>query len=140
MKDFYIFKINDSFFNIYENKTYYLYKILENISKTSNNDFISSYKLYEQIILPFDKSNINSTIYKSYKKNKNYNKNLNKHILNNDKENTKLTIYNTYIKIKTNKSVPEFIKTIDKEDNLFICDFKNKDYFWLNKVKIKKLV
>ena len=140
MKDFYIFKINDSFFNIYENKTYYLYKILENISKTSNNDFILSYKLYEQIILPFDKSNINSTIYKSYKKNKNYNKNLNKHILNNEKENTKLTIYNTYIKIKTNKSVPEFIKTIDKEDNLFICDFKNKNYFWLNKVLIKKLV
>ena len=40
MRVYYLFKINDSFSKLYYNKTYYLYKMLEQISKSSQNDFI----------------------------------------------------------------------------------------------------
>ena len=49
-------------------------------------------------------------------------------------EYAKLSIKNANIKIKTNINFPIFLKTIyNYTDNIFICDFVNKDYFWLDK-------
>lgn len=140
MRVYYLFKINDSFSKLYFNKTYYLYKMLEQISLSSKNDFIISYRLFEQMANPFNKTKINSEIYKKYEYNENYIKTLNKHVLDNGVEKTKLTVYNTYIKIKTNKNITEFFKVLENEKNIFVCDFSNKDYFWLDKVCVKKLV
>ena len=140
MRVYYLFKINDSFSKLYYNKTYYLYKMLEQISMSSKNDFIISYRLFEQIAKPFDKTNINSNLYKAFSFDQNYTKTLNKHILDDGIEKTKLTVYNTYIKIKTNKNITEFFKILSSGNNIFVCDFNNKDYFWLSKVNAKKLV
>lgn len=140
MRVYYLFKINDSFSNLYYNKTYYLYKMLEQISNSSKNDFIISYRLFEQMALAFNKTEINSKLYRKYAFNENYFKSLNKHMLDNGVEKTKLTVYNTYIKVKTNKNITEFFKIINTEKNVFVCDFINKDYFWLNKVTPKTLV
>ena len=82
----------------------YLYKMLDEISKSSKNDFIISYRLFSQMATPFNKTDINSKIYRNYAFDDSYKKTLNKHVLNNLVENTKLTVYNTYIKIKTNKN------------------------------------
>ena len=140
MRTYYVFKINDSFSKLYYNKTYYLYKMLEQISLSSKNDFIISYRLFEQMAVPFDKTNINSKIYRRYAFDENYKKTLNKHVLDNGVEKTRLTVYNTYIKIKTNKNITEFFKVLSTQENIFICDFNNKDYFWLSKVSSKSLV
>lgn len=140
MRTYYVFKINDSFSKLYYNKTYYLYKMLEQISLSSKNDFIISYRLFEQMAVPFDKTNINSKIYRRYAFDVNYKKTLNIHVLDNGVEKTRLTVYNTYIKIKTNKNITEFFKVLITQENIFICDFNNKDYFWLSKVSSKSLV
>ncbi len=140
MRVYYLFKINDSFSKLYYNKTYYLYKMLEQISLSSKNDFIISYRLFEQMAVAFNKTEINSEIYRKYSYDSNYYKTLNKHILDNGIEKTKLTVYNTYIKVKTNKNITEFFKILQKESNVFVCDFINKDYFWLSKVSTKSLV
>ena len=140
MRVYYLFKINDSFSKLYYNKTYYLYKMLEEISKSSKNDFIISYRLFEQMATAYDKTKINSMIYKKFMDDENYNKILNKHILDDGVEKTKLTVYNTYIKIKTNQYISAFFKILSNEENVFVCDFNNKDYFWLNKVVRKSLV
>lgn len=140
MRVYYLFKINDSFSKLYYNKTYYLYKMLEQISLSSKNDFIISYRLFEQMALAFNKTDVNSKIYRKYAFDNNYKKTLNKHILDDGIENTKLTVYNTYIKVKTNKNISAFFKILSNEDNIFVCDFNNKDYFWLDKVSRKTLV
>lgn len=140
MRVYYLFKINDSFSKLYYNKTYYLYKMLEQISLSSKNDFIISYRLFEQMAVAFNKTDINSKIYRKYAFDENYKKTLNKHVLNNVVENTKLTVYNTYIKVKTNKNITDFFKVLSIEENIFICDFNNKDYFWLSNVSSKSLV
>ena len=88
----------------------------------------------------YDKTKINSMIYKKFMDDENYNKILNKHILDDGVEKTKLTVYNTYIKIKTNQNISAFFKILSNEENVFVCDFNNKDYFWLNKVVRKSLV
>lgn len=140
MRVYYLFKINDSFSKLYYNKTYYLYKILEQISNSSKNDFIISYRIFEQIAVAYNKTDVNSNIYRLFSCNKNYKKTLNKHILDDGVEKTKLTVYNTYIKIKTNQNLTSFFKVLKKEENVFVCDFNNKDYFWLNKVASKSLL
>lgn len=140
MRVYYLFKINDSFSKLYYNKTYYLYKMLEQISKSSQNDFIISYRLFSQMATAYSKVEINSNIYKAFEYNDKYMKTLNKHILNDGVEKTKLTVYNTYIKIKTNQNLTSFFKVLNKEKNIFVCDFNNKDYFWLSKVSSKSLV
>lgn len=140
MRVYYLFKINDSFSKLYYNKTYYLYKMLEQISLSSKNDFIISYRLFEQMAVPYNKTDINSKIYRKYAFDENYKKTLNKHILDDGVEKTKLTVYNTYIKIKTNKNITSFFKILSSEENVFVCDFSNKDYFWLSKVTRKSLV
>ena len=136
----YLIKITDSFSKLYYNKTYYLYKMLEQISLSSKNDFIISYRLFEQMAVPYNKTDVNSRIYRKYALDDNYKKTLNKHILDDGVEKTKLTVYNTYIKIKTNKNITSFFKILSSEENVFVCDFSNKDYFWLNKVTRKSLV
>lgn len=133
MRTYYLFKINDSFSKLYQNKTYYLYKMLEQISLSSKNDFIISYRLFEQMAVPYNKTNINSMLYRNYAFDSNYRKILNKHTFDDSIEKTKLTVYNTYIKIRTNKNFTTFFKELLKEENVFVCDFNNKDYFWLSK-------
>ncbi len=140
MRVYYLFKINDSFSKLYYNKTYYLYKMLEQISKSSQNDFIIAYRLFSQMATAYNKVEINSNIYKAFEYNDKYMKTLNKHILNDGVEKTKLTVYNTYIKIRTNQNLTSFFKVLNREKNIFVCDFNNKDYFWLSKVSSKSLV
>ncbi len=139
MRVYYLFKINDSFSKLYYNKTYYLYKMLEQISQSSKNDFIISYRLFEQMAVAYNKNEVNGNIYKAFEHDANYVKTLNKHILDDGVEKTKLTVYNTYIKIKTNQNITSFFKVLANEENVFVCDFNNKDYFWLSKVSPKSL-
>ena len=129
MRVYYLFKINDSFTGLYKNKTFYLYKMFEQISKSSKSDFIISYRLFSQMASTFNKSNVNGVLYKSYFNNSCYDKILNKHIYDDGVEKTKLMVYNTYIKIKTNKNITCFFKNLAYLDNVFVCDFKNKDIY-----------
>lgn len=140
MRVYYLFKINDSFSNLYQNKTFYLYKMLEQISKSSKNDFIISYRLFSQMADPYDKSFINGLLFKTYYDDPSYTKTLNKHVYNDSVEKTKLTVYNTYIKIKTNKNITCFFKKLANVENVFVCDFQNRDYFWLNKVAARACI
>lgn len=139
MRVYYLFKINESFSNLYYNKTYYLYKMLEQIYKSSKSDFIISYRLFSQMAVAYNKAEINSNIYKEFLYDSNYMKTLNKHTFDDGIEKTKLTVYNTYIKIKTNQNLTNFFRILVKEKNIFVCDFNNKDYFWLGKVSSKSL-
>lgn len=99
---------------------------------------VLTYRVYEQIAITFRKDNFNSYLYEKYQNCSCYIKNNNSHIYSNNFEYTKLVITNTNLKIKSNVNNPIFFKDInDFYDNIFICDFINKDYFWLDKI-IKK--
>ena len=54
---------------------------------------------------------------------------------------SRLIINTTHLKIKTNKNINSFMKDIiDTKENVFVIDFKNKDYFWLNEDTYETLV
>lgn len=138
MRTYYIFKINKYFSYIYKNKPYKLYKMLEEIFHVKEYDMVLTYKMYEQVALVFRKEDVNKYINSIYLCNKYYLYNKSMHVYSDGYEYSKLVVNNSNLKIRTNINNSIFLKNIGNyTENIFVCDFNNKDYFWLDKV-IKK--
>lgn len=141
MRTFYIFKINNMFQTFYNDKSNILFKMFNEIYSSNDQDLINKFRLFEQITIPINKKIFNNYIMLKHRDDIFYTKNDNVHTIENDKEISRLTINNTFLKIKSNKNINTFIKDIvDSRECLFIIDFKNKDYFWVNEAKSKLLV
>ncbi len=124
---------------MYKNKPYKMYKIFEEIYRTKDNSLIKNYGIIEQIINPFNKIMINEYISYEYKFKYGYKREDNIHYLNNI-ENSIMTINNYNIKLKTSNNYSRFFDILNTyNDNLFVCDFENYDYFWLSKLKLSSL-
>lgn len=132
MRTYYIFKINKYFAYIYKKWPYKMYKIVEELYYTKEYDMLISYKYYKKFALEFNKLAVNEYIYNLNKANPKYKRDNNVHIINNEKYN-KLTINETCIVLKTDDIYSVFLNDLNIYlDNVFVCDFKNKDYFWLD--------
>ena len=131
MRTYYIFRINKYFAYIYKRWPYRMYKIIEELYYTRDYDMLISYKYYQRFALEFNKLAINEYIYNLNKINKNYYRDNNVHIINNEKYN-KLTVNNTCMILTTDDLYSVFLNDLNVYlDNVFVCDFKNRDYFWL---------
>ncbi len=140
MRTYHIFKINSNISKLYYNRTYYLYKMFEEIFLSTIGDLDKNINVYKKLILSYNVKKINSLLYRNNLKENNYNKELNSHKIIKDNEKSKLLIHDSFIKIKSNINFPIFLKDLKKEKNLFVCDFSNRDYFWLDKLELKSLV
>ena len=128
MRTYYIFKINKYFAYIYKKWPYKMYKELY---YTKDYDMLVSYRYYKKFAVEFNKLAVNEYIYNLNKTNSSYYRDNNIHIINNDKYN-KLTVNTTCMMLKTDDIYSVFLNDLNVYlDNIFICDFKNKDYFWL---------
>lgn len=141
MRTFYVFKINNMFQTFYNDKSSILFKMFNEIYNSEDDDIINNFRLFEKITIPFNKKIFNNYIMLKHRDDLYYKKYENKHIINDDKELTKMIVNTTHLKIKTNKNLNSFIKDIiDTKENVFVIDFKNKDYFWLNEIEYEPLV
>lgn len=134
MRTYYIFNVNKYFAYVYKNKPFKMYKIFEDIYYSKSYDGFKTYRAMEEVALPFNKIMLNEYIYYEYKFKYGYYRNDNIHTLK-GKENTKLRINNYNIKLETEDNYSVFFSDINNyNSNLFVCDFDNKDYFWLSKL------
>ena len=134
MRTYYIFKINKYFAYIYKRWPYHMYKIIEELYHTKDYDMLASYKYYQRFALTFNKLALNEYIYSQNKNSPTYQRDNNIHIIKNDKYN-KLTINESCLVLKTNDIYSIFLNDLNSYlDNIFICDFKNNDYFWLETI------
>ena len=140
MRTYHIFKINNNISKLYYNRGYYLYKMFEEIFLSSISDLEKNINVYKKLVLSYNVKKINSILYRNNLKEENYNKELNSHKINKTEERSKLLIHDSFIKIKSNINFPLFFNDLKKEKNLFVCDFINRDYFWLDKLETKSLV
>lgn len=134
MRTFYIFKINDAFKTITLTRPYNLYLALDNIHRMDKEELSLAMKLYEEVCDKNDIRSLNLSIFNLLRDSDAYTKFNNNHIINNyyTDESSKLTIYQTYLKLKTSKNDPTFFETLKFFPNLFVVDFTGKDYFWLS--------
>lgn len=126
MKTFYLFKINNMFITKYNNKPLSTYKILNNIYNNFDED------LFIKFTNKIAKERIDIQIYLNHMNDFYYYKSNNKHIIDNANEYVELEINDYFIIIKTNKDNNTLLyDLINMKENLFLVDFKNKNYFWL---------
>lgn len=136
MRTYYLFKIKKTYSILTKNNPYNLYKAIEEMYYLKSNQLDYLALFFYQLKDNFNKSLLDNNIYEKYKNKDNYTKVNDTHLIIDyfTKEKTKLIINPSYIYIKSTKNIPTFLKTINKKENIFVCDFKNKDYFWLEEI------
>ncbi len=137
MRTFYLFKIKKNYSILTKDNPYNLYKAIESIYNLKPEELNTGYDFFKQIRDTFNKENIDNNIYEYYKNRYSYTKIKNTHIINDyySDEKSKLIVNPSYLLIKSTKDLPTFLKAITRKDNIFVCDFDNIDYFWLEELK-----
>lgn len=118
-----MFVIKDEYMKIYKNNCEQLYQILYKLNNMKHN-FNYGISLYNQLC-----NRINVEILKNYL-NDRFN-------LDNDKifylNNVFVELKHSRIIIKSKYNYPRILKSLNCYDrNIFVCDFINKDYFFLS--------
>ncbi len=136
MRKFYIFNINDEFRTLTKTSPYNLFKTFENIYHLNTEEQKYGINMYEKMVKPINKIELNNFLFTNYCTNDHYTKFMNTHIYNNyyNDENTKLKVGNAFMVLETTSPKPEFFNTLKDNSNLFACDFQNQDYFWVESV------
>lgn len=143
MRTYYAFIIKDSLMHFYTKKPYSLYRILEQIYNLKNNDIVLGYRLLEQVTTPFGVKKTNKFIYTRHYDELSYSKDENSHIIKNlySDEITLLRVFNSHVRIRSNTNYSSFFNSIRQYNkNIFVCDFQNKDYFWMDKISFESIV
>lgn len=136
MRTYYIFKINNIFRTNFRRKTINIYKVLRNIKNTSDKN--KALNIYRRLVIPLNKNKVSNYISKVHINDFYYKKDNNKHVLYTSKETSELIVNNTFIKIETNNNITTFFKDIcNIDNNFFLIDFDNNDYFFLEDFKNK---
>jgi len=132
MRIFYIFAIKEEVKTLTKESPYDLFHTLETIYYQKE-EKVRNAKFLEQLIDPIKVKEFDILLFKQYKENYFYMKYKNIHSMHDvyRQENTILKLYKTYIKLETNVIKPRFLQELQKNPNLFVCDFEEKDYFWL---------
>lgn len=136
MRNFYIFNINQEYTNLTRCKPYTLFKTFEEIYNLSINDYLYGIDIYENIVIPLNKKKLSNDLFEDYKKDDHYSKFMYTHLYNNyfSEEKSSLDIHNSYMLLKTNSIRSKFFNFLSDYNHLFVCDFQNKDYFWLESI------
>ena len=140
MKTFYLFNLKKEYISIAKKTPNNIYILFNSIKNHNKKDISSAFHLYNEICLPINNEFFNFYIYKKLNGLDEYSKFKNIHMYYNyfTDEVSKMIIYKSFIRIKSNIRENIFINSLSDINNLFICDFDN-DYFKYNyKELIKK--
>lgn len=123
MREYNLFVIKQEYFDIYKNKPLFLFDILKKLYSLKDN-FNYGVTLYEQLC---NKISVNTL---KYYLNSRYN-------LNNDDvffiDGALIELRYSRIILKSRDNYPKIMEVFNcYNKNIFICDFNNNDYFWLD--------
>lgn len=142
MKVYYIFNIKKEFIKLYGDTPSVLYNILKTIFYLDKEEVEYGYNLFNQLIIPFKKEEMDKDLFIKLHQDIPYSKRKNTHYINNLylNEISRLDVNNYYLKLEVEQNFSSFFKILNRENkNLFVCCFKNTDFFFLNDYLLKKL-
>ncbi len=137
MRMFYVFNIKESIYRLYQDNPSSLYKILENIYFMHIEEVDYGFNLFKQITDKIKVDYLNNQIYIKLHKDLVYSKMDDSHVINDlyHDEVSILKIKNSRILLESNKSYSSFFKILyDINNKFFICDFKEKDFFFIDNI------
>ena len=136
MSNFYIFKIKEEYAHLTKNNPYHLFKMLSYIYNIDREEIKRGADLFYKMVERFRNKEFDNKLFKKYQDNFFYTKFKNIHQINNiyKKEESKLIVHQHFLLLKSTIIRPTFLQDLEELENLFLCDFENKDYFWLEKL------
>lgn len=137
MRLYYVFNIKKEVSDLYRDKASSLYKILENIYYMHEEDVNYGFAIFKQITNKIKKLELSNELYIKLHKDLVYSKIDNEHIINDlyHDEVSILKIKNSHLIIESNKSYPSFFSLLNNyNEYYFVCDFKEKDFFFLSDI------
>lgn len=139
MKEYYVFLIRDEFVKLYSSKSSDLFYIFNRIYYMKEMDKMYGYNLFSQISYFFNKDDVNEFLYNKHKDKIMYSYTNDEHIINNLflNEISILKVKPSSIRIQTNTSSSSFLEDLKNYNkNLFVCNFKEQEFFFISDVKI----
>lgn len=138
MRMFYIFEIKKEIKELYQDNPGSLYKILSSIYYMHKEDASYGFNLFNQITNKLKLLELNNQVYIDMHTNIIYTKNKSEHVINDlyHDEISILKIRKSHMMIQSNKSYNKFLKLlVSYNDNYFVCDFLENDFFFINDIK-----
>ncbi|MDD3392971.1 MAG: sporulation inhibitor of replication protein SirA [Bacilli bacterium] len=140
MKTYYIFLIKKDITRVYENNEKQLFKILDNLYHFRKTNLRYGITLYKQLCQIIDDKNIDNFLNNKATLTKNSN-----YYFKEQNEVSMVMLKTSCVIIKTNSEFPQLFKwLLFYNKNFFICDFENKQYYWLkniiNKINIYEYI
>ena len=138
MRHFYIFNITSTMNVLGHFYPYELFRTLETIYYGNQSQVIKEETILKQLLNKIDIDSLDNQIYQKFKHNYFYTTYHHRHVIRDifRKETSIMEIHNSYIKLETNILMPRFLETINKNHTFFVCDFENKDYYFLDETNI----
>ena len=129
MRKYYLFMIKTEYYKLYKNKPNILYETLTNLYYLREPNFQYGISLFDSICQPFAVKLLTNYIKNKHTCTMESSKIIKVHSI---KEKTYLQINHSCCILKTNVNFPEILKVFHiYNKKIFIVDFNNKDYFWL---------
>ncbi len=138
MRTFYAFKIREEYAILTKNNPYSLFRMLEFIYHLDRNELTTGMDLFYKMVDKLNTQNLENQLLKHYQENYGYTKFKNMHQFHDyyEKEASKLLIKDHYLLLESSILKPTFLQDLKNISRLFLCDFENKDYFWLDTLSI----
>ena len=139
MRIYYIFDIRDEYVTLYRDSPNSLYSVLYQLYRMRKKDIEYGINMFKQITNKINNIEVDKYVFLKMHNKMTYIKKGGSHVINNlyKDEITVMEVKKAFILINCNKSYTEFFNVLASSNkNYFVCDFINKDYFFLDNIKI----
>lgn len=134
---YYIFNLKEDIIELYKNSPANLYKILESIYYMHEEEVMYGFNIFKQITNRIKVHELNNSLYIKMHKDLIYSKISNEHVINDlyHDEVSILRVKSSHLLLESNKSYASFFKLLNSiNPHYFVCDFKEKDFFFLEQM------
>jgi len=132
MRTYYLFAIKKNIHNIYNEKEESLYNILSKIKVVQKPNIRYGLSIYNQICDPFNLDLLQNYLKKRFGANEHYKYKIVDRVNHSE---SSLELSHACLVLTTSGFIPSVFDIMYLYNrDIFICDFENDDYFWLEKI------
>ncbi len=138
VRTFFIFKIKEDYSKLTKNNPYLLFRMLSYIYHLDKEEFKEGADLFYKIVENVKPKELNHQILMKHQSDYFYTMYRSIHQIHDfyKNEDSKLEVHNHYLLLKSSIVKPLFLEDLQSLPDLFLCDFENIDYFWLEKLPV----
>ena len=135
MRTYYLFVINMQYYGLYHRNPNSLYEILRELYTIGTENYQYGLSIYKQICEPIQVSFLEHYLKSKYEDRAFFKKHT--FLL----KNMRIRLRPSCIEISSKLNLPRILQLFYYYNPcIFVCDFKNEDYFWLERIRMQDMI